>query len=133
MGVSVTSLVAEQVSGLPIVDAGRVVGVIAEADVLTNAKSKSAKDAMTADTVTICGGAGTNYAKAWSACRRDGRSLGRPRRLLAGCANMSGAAWQLTVATVARAAGCVTVRTRSLGMTPRRGKLVQAGARLRSS
>jgi IMP dehydrogenase len=54
VGDAMALMVAKKVSGLPVVDGGKVVGVITEADVLTNAKSKSVKAAMTAEPITIC-------------------------------------------------------------------------------
>jgi IMP dehydrogenase len=54
VGDAMAAMVAKKVSGLPVVDAGKVVGVITEADVLTNAKSKSVKAAMTVEPITAC-------------------------------------------------------------------------------
>jgi len=64
VGDAMAKMVDKKVSGLPVVDAGKVVGVITEADVLTNAKSKSVKAAMTAEPITICGGASIKDAAA---------------------------------------------------------------------
>jgi CBS domain-containing protein len=46
-------MVEKKVSGLPVVDGGKVVGVITEADVLASPKTKSVKAAMTAEPITI--------------------------------------------------------------------------------
>jgi CBS domain-containing protein len=47
-------LVQKKVSGLPVVDGGKVVGVISEADVLLARKTASVKSVMTAEPITIC-------------------------------------------------------------------------------
>ena len=55
VGDAMALMVAKKVSGLPVVDeAGKVVGVISEADVLQARKTASVKSAMTADPITIC-------------------------------------------------------------------------------
>jgi len=53
VGDAMALMVAKKVSGLPVLDAGKVVGVITEADVLTNPKSKSVKAAMAAEPITL--------------------------------------------------------------------------------
>lgn len=48
-------MVTNKVSGLPVVDdAGKVVGVITEADVMTARKTSTVKSAMTADPIAVC-------------------------------------------------------------------------------
>jgi CBS domain-containing protein len=54
VGDAMALMVAKKVSGLPVVDAGKVVGVITEADVLTAAKSKTVKSVMAAEPITVC-------------------------------------------------------------------------------
>lgn len=46
-------MVGKKVSGLPVVDDGKVVGVITEADVLANRKTTSVKAAMATEPITI--------------------------------------------------------------------------------
>jgi len=49
-------MVDKKVSGLPVVDDdGKILGVITEADVLTNRKTTSVKAAMTDKPITVCG------------------------------------------------------------------------------
>lgn len=53
VGDAMKLMVEKKVSGLPVVDGGKVVGVITEADVLANPKTKSVKAAMAAEPITI--------------------------------------------------------------------------------
>jgi len=53
VGDAMALMVGKKVSGLPVVDDGKVVGVITEADVLAGPKSKSVKTAMASEPITI--------------------------------------------------------------------------------
>ena len=75
VGEAMALMVAKKVSGLPVVDAGKVVGVITEADVLTNAKSKSVKAAMTAEPITICPMATVKEAAEKLDCAKKKRAI----------------------------------------------------------
>ena len=70
-------IVDKKVSGLPVVDGGKVVGVITEADVLTNAKSKTVKAAMTpaSELFSICPMATVKEAAEKLACAKKKRAI----------------------------------------------------------
>jgi CBS domain-containing protein len=76
VGDAMKLMVDKKVSGLPVVDEkGKVVGVVSEADVLTAAKTKTVKAVMTAEPITICGGASVKDAAEMLACKKIKRAL----------------------------------------------------------
>lgn len=68
-------MVEKKVSGLPVVDAGKVVGVITEADVLSAAKTKTVKSVMATQPITICGDATVKEAADLLASNKIKRAL----------------------------------------------------------
>jgi CBS domain-containing protein len=75
VGEAMELMVTKKVSGLPVVDDGKVVGVITEADVLANPKTKSVKAAMAAEPITICPMASIKDAAALLLDKRIKRAL----------------------------------------------------------
>jgi IMP dehydrogenase len=75
VGDAMALMVAKKVSGLPVVDNGKVVGVITEADVLANPKGKSVKATMAGEPITICPTASIKEAAALLLDKKIKRAL----------------------------------------------------------